>query len=86
MADRPGCRVKLHFIPTHGPHRDPIERLGGLLHKHITHNKCHETLRDFSDAILTFLPEEVPRNWRICCDEVTDDFRIISPKDSRIPA
>jgi transposase len=32
------------------------------MHKHITHNKCHETFRDFRDAILTFLREEVPRN------------------------
>ena len=36
---------------------DPIERLWGLMHKHITHNKCHVTFKDFSDAILTFLRE-----------------------------
>ena len=83
---RPGCRIKLHFIPTYGPHLDPIERLWGLMHKHITHNKCHETFRHFSNAILTFLREEVPRNWRIYCDEVTDNFRIISPKDFRVLA
>ena len=35
---RPGCRIKLHFIPTYCPHLDPIERLWGLMHKHITHN------------------------------------------------
>jgi len=51
------------------------------MHKHITHNKCHETFQDSKDAILTFLREEVPRNWRIYCDEVTDNFRTISPKD-----
>jgi len=89
---RPGCRIKLHFIPTYCPHPwsasrpKPIERLWGLMHKHVTHNKCHETFRDFSDAILTFLREEVPRNWRLYCDEVTDNFRIISPKDFRILA
>ena len=83
---RPGCRIKLHFIPTYCPHLDPIERLWGLMHKHITHNKCHETFADFSDAILTFLREDVPRNWRHYCDEVTDNFRIISPKDFRILA
>ncbi len=32
---RPGCRIKLHFIPTYCPHLDPIERLWGLMHKHI---------------------------------------------------
>jgi transposase len=83
---RPGCRIKLHFVPTYCPHLDPIERLWGLMHKHITHNKCHETFRDFRDAILTFLREEVPRNWRIYCDDVTDNFRIISPGDFRILA
>jgi hypothetical protein len=28
---RPGCRIKLHFIPTYCPHLDPIERLWGLM-------------------------------------------------------
>ena len=83
---RPGCRIRLHFIPTYCPHLDPIERLWGLMHKHITHNTCHETFRDFSGAILTFLREEVPRNWRLYCDEVTDNFRIISHEDFRILA
>jgi transposase len=83
---QPGCRIKLHFIPTYCPHLDPIERLWGLMHKHITHNRCHETFADFSDAILTFLREEVPRNWHLYCDSVTDNFRIISPEDFRILA
>ena len=83
---RPGCRIKLHFIPTYSAHLDPIERLWGLMHKHITHNTCHETFKDFREAILTFLREEVPRNWRLYCDEVTDNFRIISPKDFQILA
>jgi len=83
---RPGCRIKLHFIPTYCPHLDPIERLWGLMHKHITHNRCHKTFADFSGAILTFLREEVPRNWHAYCDAVSDNFRIISPKDFRILA
>ena len=33
---RPGCRIKLHFIPAYCPHLDPIERLWGLMHRHIT--------------------------------------------------
>jgi transposase len=81
---RPGCRIKLHFIPTYCPHLDPIEQLWRLMHKHITHSKCHGTFRDLSDAILTFLREEEPGNWRLYGDDVTDNFRIISPKDFRI--
>jgi transposase len=81
---RPECRIKLHFIPAYCPHLDPIERLWGLMHKHVTHNRCHPTFADFKTAILTFLREEVPRKWHTYCDEVTDNFRVISPKDFRI--
>ncbi len=83
---RPGCRIKLHFIPTYCPHLDPIERLWGLMHKHITHNRWHKTFADFREATLTFLRDEVPRNWHAYCDAVSDNFRVISPKDFRILA
>ena len=83
---RPGCRIRLRFIPAYCPHLDPIERLWGLAHKHITHNRCYEKFADFSDAFLTFLREEVPRNWHLHCDAVSDNFRVISPKDFRILA
>jgi hypothetical protein len=42
------------------------------MHKHVTHNRCHKTLADFKAAILIFLREEVPRNWDIYCDQITD--------------
>ena len=83
---RPGCRIRLHFIPAYCPHLDPIERLWGLAHKHITHNRCYEKFADFSDAFLTFLRDKVPRNWHLYCDTVSDNFRVISPKDFRILA
>jgi transposase len=41
---QPGCRIKLHFIPSYGPHLNPIERLWGLMHRNVTHNKCYATL------------------------------------------
>jgi hypothetical protein len=62
------------------PHLDPIERLWDLMHKHATHNRCHATFADFKVAILTFLREEVPRKRDTYCDQVTDNFRIISPR------
>ena len=83
---QPGCRIKLHFIPAYCPHLDPIERLWGLMHRHITHNTCHATFKQFSEAVLTFLREEVPRKWQTYCDQVTDNFRIISPRDFRVIA
>src|SRR5271165_4747213 len=87
---RPACRIKLHFIPAYCPHPwsasrpKPIERLWGLMHKHTTHNKCYSSFKDFSIAMLTFLRDDVPRNWHAYCDRVTDNFRIIDPKDFRV--
>jgi hypothetical protein len=76
----------VNFIPACCPHLDPVERLWGLMHKQIPHNRCHETFAAFKAAVLTFLREEVPRKWDIYCDKGTDDFRIISPKDFRVLA
>jgi transposase len=81
---RPGCRIKLHFIPSYCPHLNPIERLWGLMHRNVTHNKCYATCAQFADATLSFLREEVPRNWAHFCDSVTDNFRVISPQKFRV--
>ncbi len=81
---RPDCRIRLHFVPAYCPHLNPIERLWGLMHRHTTHNKCYATFKEFSVAMLTFLREDVPANWREWCDEVTDNFRVINPKEFRI--
>ena len=81
---RPDCRIKLHFIPAYCPHLNPIERLWGVMHKHVTHNKCYATCAQFADATLDFLRDNVPRNWASLCDSVNDNFRIINPKDFRV--
>ena len=81
---RAGCRIELHFIPSYCPHLNPIERLWGLMHRNVTHNKCYATCAQFADATLGFLREKVPRNWADLCDSVTDNFRVINPKDFRV--
>ena len=83
---RPDCRITLHFVPAYCPQRNPIERLWGLMHSNVTHNKCYATFKDFSITMLTFLRDSVPANWSIFCDAVTDSFRVISPTDYRIIA
>jgi transposase len=60
---RPGCRIRVHYIPSYCPHLDSIERLWGLMHRHVTHNRCYATYNDFCRAVLHFLREEVPKNW-----------------------
>lgn len=81
---RPECRIRLHFVPAYCPHLNPIERLWGLMHKNVTHNRCYDTCNQFSDVALQFLRERVPRNWAQFCDAVSDNFRVISPKDFRV--
>ncbi len=81
---QPGRRIKLHFVPPYCPHLNPIERLWGLMHREVTHNKCYATCTEFADATLTFLREKVPRRWTVFRDSVTDNFRVISPKDFRV--
>jgi transposase len=83
---RPECRIRLHFIPAYCPHLNPIERLWGLMHKNVTHNKCYAKFNGFCGAMLTFLREDVPKNWTSYCDTVTDNFRVKSPKDFRVLA
>jgi transposase len=81
---RPGCRIKLHFIPPYCPHLNPIERLWGVMHVHVTHNKCYDTCAQFADATLDFLREKIPRNWADFRDSVTDNFRVINPRVFRV--
>jgi transposase len=73
--ERPGCRIRLHFIPGYCPHLNPIERLWGVMHRNVTHNKCYATVTQFADATLGFLRENVPRNWATMCDSVTNARR-----------
>ena len=81
---RPERRINLHFIPPYCPHLNPIERLWGVMHKHVTHNKCYATCAEFAETTFGFLREKVPRNWATFRDSVTDNFRVISPAEFRV--
>ena len=83
---RPGCRIKLHFLPAYCPHLNPIERLWGVMHKNITHNKTYDTCKEFAETTLEFLRDKVPRNWAKYRSAITDNFRVISPKTFRVIA
>ena len=81
---RPERRINLHFIPPYCPHLNPIERLWGVMHKHVTHNQCYATCAEFAETTFGFLREKVPRNWATFRDSVTDNFRVISPAEFRV--
>ena len=51
-----------------------------------TPTDCSVSVRSgqFADATLDFLRDKVPKNWQRCRDLVTDNFRVINPKDFRV--
>jgi transposase len=56
----------LRFLPTYCPHLDPIERLWGLMHQNITHNRDFKTFHEFRRAVIDFLRDEVPQCVSAC--------------------
>ena len=50
------------------------------MHQHVTHNRCYASYNDFCRSALKFLREEVPKNWAILCDSVTDQFPRHQPR------
>jgi hypothetical protein len=56
------------------------------MHEHVTHNKCYATCAQFAGAAPGFLRQKVPENWRQYADSVSDNFRVISPKEFRVMA
>jgi hypothetical protein len=63
---------------------NPIEKSWGVMHRHVTPNKCHAPFAQFRIATLAFPTREAPKNWpsvrRVCHRE----FRVIDPKDIRV--
>ena len=81
---RPGCRIKLIFLPAYAPHLNAIERLWGVMHREVTHNKFHPTFERFTAAIDDFFRRRLPQEWREWRDTITDNFRVISHRDFRV--
>jgi transposase len=81
-----GRKIVLHFLPPYCPHLDPIERLWGVMHQNITHNRDYKTFREFRREVLKFLRQTVPKNWKRYCDRITDNFRVIHRADFRVIA
>lgn len=77
-------KVKLHFLPSYAPHLNPIERLWGVMHKCVTHNRHYPTFNQFTDAILGFFRKILPDKWKEFRSTVTDNFRVMSLKEYKI--
>jgi transposase len=79
-----GKRIKLHFLPPYCPHLNPIERLWGLMHKNVTHNKFYESFEEFTHEIRRFLYETLPKNKENAANYITDNFQIKSYQGVRM--
>jgi transposase len=84
--ERPERRIVLHFVPSYCPHLNPIERLWKVMHENVTHNKTYAKFRDFAEAVLGFLRNTVPQRFDEFSSTITDNFRVIDPKEFRILA
>ncbi|MCY4383027.1 MAG: transposase [Nitrospinae bacterium] len=65
-------------LPTYCPHLSPIERLWGVMHAQVTHNRLYPTQNEFAEAILRFFCQTIPKQWREFRDQVSDNFQIVS--------
>jgi len=80
FLERPDCRVRPRFLPPYAPHLNPIGRLWGVMHRHVTHNRFHADFRQLTGAVLRFLDGTLPREWEweAIAESVTDSFRAIT--------
>ena len=44
------------------------------MHEHVTDNRYHNTFKQFTEAILTFLNVTFPQNARLWRDRLTNNF------------
>ena len=93
---RTACRIHLIQLPSYCPHLNPpsracnmpclviIERLWAVLHQYVTHNRYYPSQKQFADAILAFMRETIPKEWKNFRDKVSDNFRVITHENFRV--
>ena len=77
----PSLAAKAAFHPGLLPAFEPDRAAVGRDAQHVTHNKCYATSRIRGGA--QFPTQESPKKLAGLCDSVTDNFRVINPKDFR---
>jgi transposase len=78
------CRIRLIQLPPYCPHLNPIERLWAVLHRYVTHNRYYRSQKQFADAILAFMRQTIPREWKSFRDTVSDKFRVMTHEKFRV--
>ena len=78
---RPECRIHLIQLPPYCPHLNPIERLWAVMHQFLTHNRHYPAQKQFAGAILKFLRETIPNEWKSFRSQVSDNFRVVTNQE-----
>ena len=65
-------------IPIH------LRNKAALMHRYVTHNRFYPSQKTFTNAILGFFRETIPKKWHDFRDQVTDNFRVISHQNFRV--
>jgi len=81
---RPDCRIHLIQLPPYCPHLNPIEQLWAVMHQKVTYNRYYPTQKQFANAILRFFRETIPSEWKVFCDQASDNFRVITHEKVRV--
>ena len=76
--ERPEFRLKLHFLPPYAPHLNPIKRLWGVMHRHVTHNLSNRDFQQFTEAVDELFDEYLQQIRETFRSTVTDNFRVIT--------
>lgn len=82
--DRPGCRIKLRYLPSYSPNLNLIERFWGYLKKKVVFNKYFPTFADFRASISKFL-RTLGSHKRALATLLTDKFHFIGYPSPGIP-
>ena len=72
------------YWPAQSLDLNPIERLWGVMHKWVTHNRHYATFNQFTEAIFDFFRKTLPEKWPEFRDTVTDNFRVLSLKEYKV--
>lgn len=82
--ERPGCRIRLVYLPAHAPNLNLIERSWRLMKKEALGNEYYPTFAEFRMAITGFLDNIADYQAKIAT-LITDKFEIIGVSNPQIP-
>lgn len=82
--ERPGCRIRLVYLPAHAPNLNLVERSWRLMKKEVLGNEHYPTFAEFRTAITGFLDNIADYQAKIAT-LITDKFEIIGVSNPQIP-